>query len=86
MKKEKIYECEVNKLHQIDGKRFLKWIRRNASEVTRNESIRCHECKGPVRLHKKRIANGPNDHVEHIHRSDSEKCPLGFYYTGIGKQ
>jgi len=85
MKKEKIYECEVKRQHQIDGQRIWKWIKKNASEIIRGESIRCHICKGDVRLHKKRSIDGPNDHAEHIYRSDSEKCPLGFYYKGTEK-
>lgn len=82
MKKEKIYKCEVERLHQVNEKRFLKWVTREVSQIIRGESIRYYECKGLVRLHKKRSINGPNDHVEHLYRSDSENCPLGFYYKG----
>lgn len=86
MKKEKIHECEVKKLHQINGQRFWKWIRRSVSEINRGEVIRCHACKGKVRLHKKRDLNGPQDHVEHIRYEDSKNCPEGFYFLGVWKK
>lgn len=82
MKKEKIYECEVKRLHQIDGKRFWKWIIKSATEIEKSEKIRCNLCKGKVRLHKQRISAGPKDHVEHIHQEHSKICPNGFYFLG----
>lgn len=86
MKKEKIYECEVKRQHQIAGQRFWKWIRRSANEIDRSETIRCHACKGKVRLHQQRNSNGPRDHVEHFRREDSVGCKFGVYYDGIQRE
>lgn len=83
--KEKVYECEVKILHQKDGVRFWKWIRRNASQVDRKDTLRCYECKGKVRLHRRKIQHGPKDHVEHKSHLDSEGCSLGHYYQGKSK-
>ena len=77
--KDKIYECEVKRQYLIDGQRVWRWKRTPVAEVLRGEEIRCHECKGKVRHHKKRVSHGPKDHVEHYTRQDSEQCPLGFY-------
>lgn len=85
MKKEKIYECEVRRLFIVDGKRVSKWVRRNASDVNREDQIRCHSCRGKVRLHVKQELNGPRDHVEHTSRQDSEGCPLGYHYRGLSR-
>lgn len=83
--KEKIYECEVKRPFMDNGQRIRKWIRREVSLVDDGDPIRCYECKGRVRLHRQRIENGPQDHVEHMSRQDSEGCPLGYYYLGTAK-
>lgn len=78
--KDKIYECEVKRQYLIDGQRVWKWKRAPVSEVRDGEEVRCYQCEGKVRRHKQRVAHGPQDHVEHISREDSEKCPLGHYF------
>lgn len=83
--KEKIYECDVNRPFMENGQRIRKWIRREVALVNDDDPIRCHECKGKVRLHRKRKKNGPKDHVEHQEREDSEGCSLGHYYLGTSK-
>lgn len=84
--KEKIYECEVKRPHQKkDGQRYWAWIQREVSLVGDTDPVRCYECKGKVRIHRKRKANGPKDHVEHIRREDSEGCSLGDYFMGVQK-
>lgn len=85
MKKEKIYECEVKRLHQLDGQRFWKWITKQACDVLKSDQIRCCTCKGKVRLHKQKSPAGPSDHVEHIRKKDSEGCPKGFYFNGTSQ-
>jgi hypothetical protein len=83
---EKIYECEVKRLHQKkDSQRYWDWIRRRVDLIERGDLIRCYECKGKVRLHKKKVPNGPQDHVEHSIREDSEGCSLGHYFMGTPK-
>lgn len=81
--KDKIYECEVKRQYLIDGQRVWKWKRSPVSEVAEGEEIRCYQCQGKVRLHKKRVEHGPRDHVEHLSRDDSKKCPLGYYFKPL---
>lgn len=83
--KEKIYECEVKRPFMDNGQRIHKWIRREVSLVNDGDPIRCHECKGKVRLHRQRKKTGPKDHVEHREREDSEGCSLGHYFLGTPK-
>jgi hypothetical protein len=35
-----------------------------------------------VRVHKKRVANGPEDHVVHCSGQDSENCRGGSHFKG----
>lgn len=78
--KDKIYECEVKRQYLINGVREWRWKRAPVTEVQKGEEVRCYECHIKMRLHRQRVSSGPQDHVEHFFRADSEKCPLGFYY------
>lgn len=44
--------------------------------------IRCLHCRGAVRLHRQLVPHGPEDHVEHRSRQDSEHCKGGSYFKG----
>jgi hypothetical protein len=35
-----------------------------------------------VRVHKQKVGRGPEDHVEHRSRQDSERCRGGIYFKG----
>jgi hypothetical protein len=79
---EQIYSCEVKKLFlRAKGKRF-EWVTSTVSDALRDlvTEFRCKDCHGPVRLHGKRVENGPAPHVEHKLRQDSEYCPSGMYF------
>jgi hypothetical protein len=39
-------------------------------------------CHGAVRIHRQKVANGPQDHVEHRSRQDSQGCRGGIYFDG----
>lgn len=46
------------------------------------KSIRCVHCHGAVRIHQQKVSHGPQDHVEHLSRQDSENCRGGHYFKG----
>ncbi len=80
--REKIYECEVKKLFLRNGVKRWKWIRMTVTDALAAEAseIRCKDCHGAVRMHKKHVGHGPAPHVEHKSKADSEHCPSGFYF------
>jgi hypothetical protein len=40
-------------------------------------------CQGEVRVHRQQVEHGPQDHVEHRSRKDSEGCKGGHYFQGM---
>lgn len=44
--------------------------------------VRCHYCKGEVRVHHKHKPNGPTPHVEHKSKQDSTNCKGGHHFNG----
>lgn len=44
--------------------------------------LRCMHCHGAVRIHRQQVEHGPQDHVEHRSRQDSESCRGGHYFQG----
>jgi hypothetical protein len=77
-------ECEVNRLFVKDGVKQREWVARPVTELVsgHNDSIRCVHCQGAVRVHKQQVNHGPQDHVEHLARRDSEGCRGGHHYCG----
>jgi len=80
--KEKIYTCEVKKLFLRDGEKRWEWRVSNVEDAIRAEAtvFRCKDCFGAVKLHGKKVENGPAPHVEHKRREDSEYCSAGLYF------
>jgi hypothetical protein len=79
---EKIYTCEVKKLFMRNGEKRREWVTSTVSNAIRDEvtEFRCEQCHGAVKKPTKRTANGPEPHVEHKLREDSEYCPAGYYF------
>lgn len=50
--------------------------------ATERHEIRCMHCHGRVRIHRRHVLHGPQDHVEHRSRQDSEYCPAGHHFQG----
>ena len=76
-------KCEQKKQLMADEKRVWKWVEVKVSKIIGTpHEIRCLHCHGVVRLHKQRVNHGPQDHVEHRSKQDSEHCPGGHYYNG----
>ena len=81
--KEKIFECEVKRrrVAAAGGYEPFWKLKSVAEALSDNDTeFRCKDCRGAVKLHKKKAPNGPESHVEHLHRADSEYCPAGMYF------
>jgi hypothetical protein len=77
--------CEQKKEFRIaNGDMELRWMEVSASQVSgvSRDRLRCAHCHGAVRLHRQQVEHGPQDHVEHLLRQDSERCRAGHYFSG----
>lgn len=78
-------ECERRTLYKRNGEKVWDWKRIKVADLDLSVSsrdIRCAHCHGKVRLHKQQVEHGPQDHVEHYSRQDSEGCSGGHYFQG----
>jgi hypothetical protein len=76
-------QCEQKKQFMLTSKREWLWVKVPVSFVgSAYEAIRCVHCHGAVRVHMRKEAHGPKDHVEHRSRQDSEHCQGGIYFQG----
>ena len=84
MAESQMLECEQKKLFLVNGQRELRWMVVPVAQLTgvSSKQIRCKHCHGAVRVHKQQVPNGPQDHVEHLSRQDSEHCRGGAYFQG----
>jgi hypothetical protein len=78
-------KCEERREFLRDGGgREKRWKEVPVSEAldAAQGDIRCVHCHGAVRIHRQREPNGPQDHVEHRLRQDSEGCRGGIHFDG----
>ena len=67
--------CEQKKQFMLKREREWLWIKIPVSLVgTSYEAIRCMYCHGAVRIHRRSVDHGPEDHVKHLLHQDSENC------------
>lgn len=80
-------KCEQKKQFAVGEGREWRWVEVDVSKAigAPRHAIRCLHCHGAVRIHKQQVANGPQDHVEHLSRQDSEHCRAGSYFQGTHK-
>ena len=82
--REKIYECEVKRRRRTATSNGYEafWKVKPVQEALDDSDteFRCKDCHGAVKLFKKRVANGPASHVEHIHKADAEYCPASLFF------
>ncbi len=78
----KMYECEVRRPVVRDGARGVAWFERKVTEVVDGAEVRCMHCHGEVRIHRKRVDHGPQDHVEHRSGDDARHCRGGAEFHG----
>lgn len=85
MPHDRMTRCEQKKEYRTaEGGSEWRWVEVPVPSVVgvpRNR-IRCIHCHGGVRLHQQQVQHGPQDHVEHLHKQDSEHCPGGHYFGG----
>lgn len=84
MPQDEMTTCGTLRQYKIDGKYDWRWKEVPVSEVVDLPSpkVRCAHCAGAVRVHKQKVAHGPQPHVEHRLREDSEGCRGGHYFLG----
>ncbi|RJR48122.1 MAG: hypothetical protein C4576_08780 [Desulfobacteraceae bacterium] len=77
-------KCEQKKLFKVEGRSHWRWTETAVSVLPRDTKVdvRCMHCHGAVRVHKQQVEHGPEDHVEHRSRQDSESCKGGIYFKG----
>lgn len=79
----RMFECETKILVQIQGgKRDRRWVARTVKLIDDGAEVRCLHCHGEVRIHRKRKADGPQDHVEHRSGDDARHCRGGGEFRG----
>ena len=79
-----MFQCEQKKPYLVDNKRVERWVEVAVSKLAgaAPDKVRCTHCHGAVRIHKRQVEHGPQDHVEHRSRGDSEHCKGGAYFKG----
>ena len=81
MAHELMTNCEQKKQFTLSSKKEWLWVKIPVSLVgTSYEAIRCMHCHGAVQIRRQSVDNGPEDHVEHRLRQDSENCEGGSIY------
>ena len=82
--RELFYECEVKRRRlNMQGPGYVWFWKGRAVQDALDDAdsdFRCKDCHGAVKLFRKRAANGPASHVEHLHREDSEYCSSGMHF------
>ncbi len=79
-------KCDVKRLYKSNETKDMKWVQRPVAEVQEGERVRCTHCHGKVRVHRQHVSHGPQDHVEHTSREDSENCRGGHHFKGTHKR
>ena len=76
--------CERRTQYKSDGAYEWRWKVVPVAEAigAGSKNIRCVHCRGAVRVHQQQVDHGPQDHVEHLSRQDSENCRGGHYFKG----
>lgn len=76
--------CEQRRRYKINDQIEWRWKEVAVAEAIGGSSsdIRCMHCHGAVRIHRQQVEHGPQDHVEHRLRQDSEHCRGGIYFQG----
>ena len=80
---EKIYECQVKRRRLKTGGGYEPfWKLKSVAEavVDADTELRCSDCTGAVKLHRRHIADAPPPHIAHKFKTDSEYCPAGLHF------
>ncbi len=84
MSHDMMLKCERKARFKVKNEIVWKWVEVEVASLPRGKQpeIRCIHCHGRVRVHKQNVPHGPQDHVEHLSRQDSEYCRGGHYFKG----
>lgn len=84
MPHELMLRCEERREYVSGEGREMRWKEVPVSQAMDAASgdVRCKHYHGAVRIHRQREPNGPQDHVEHKLRQDSEGCRGGIHFDG----
>lgn len=76
--------CQQRREYRVDDGTEWRWKEVPVAEAigAAPNDIRCAHCHGAVRIHQQQVPHGPQSHVEHRLRSDSEACRGGIYFQG----
>lgn len=76
--------CEARREYLVNGKHEWRWKEVAVAETAdaAASDVRCMHCHGAVRIHRQKVPDGPQDHVEHRSRQDSQGCKGGIYFDG----
>jgi len=80
---EKIYECQVKRRRLKTGGGYEPfWKLKSVADAVSDADIelRCSDCTGAVKLHRRHIASAPPPHIAHRLKTDSEYCPAGIHF------
>ena len=75
---EKIYECQAKRRRLKTGGGYEPfWKLKSVAEavVDADTELRCSDCTGAVKLHRRHLAGAPPPHIAHKLKTDSEYCP-----------
>ncbi len=84
MPRDMMLTCERKALFKAGDQKVWKWVETEVADLPsgKQPDIRCMHCHGRVQVHKQNVSHGPQDHVEHRSRQDSEACRGGHYFKG----
>jgi hypothetical protein len=82
---EKLYSCEVKRRRvRANGAGYEPfWKIKSVQEalLDGDTEFRCMSCHGAVKLSKRNTDAGLIAHVQHKHRTDSEYCTSGHFFS-----
>jgi hypothetical protein len=80
---EKIYECQAKRRRLKTGGGYEPfWKLKSVLEAVADSDVelRCPDCTGAVKLHRRHVVGAPPPHIAHKLKSDSEYCPAGVLF------
>ncbi|MBA3652206.1 MAG: hypothetical protein H0W66_12185 [Chthoniobacterales bacterium] len=84
MPQDLMMRCEQKRLYKVDGQKVWRWVDMAVVELSPEDTkeVRCMHCHGQIKMPKQKAPSGPQDHVEHKLKKDSETCRGGNHFLG----
>ena len=79
--------CERRTKYKTDSGYEVRWKDVPVAHVVdaASSDLRCGQCYGEVRVHREEAETGPQEHVVHRFRADSQGCRGGHTFQGEHK-